>query len=1037
MGLIQLHSHSEYSFLSSTLTIPELVSFYADQGFRACALTDTLSTYGFYQWTKLSEKKGIKPVYGIELFVRGVSGKGRYPIVLIALHNQGLKNLFKLNHLSHQNYKTAGTFTLPFDILTEHHDGLAILVEAEILHHKEIISSTYKTIERYQELFQDNFFIEMNYTGEKKVPLLKEMVQIVESYGLQALATSEARYPTHDKKAFDYLLELRQKNYGEDERGRPIDPSFDYTLKTRDEWLVHFKNHPQYLQNAERLLERIDARLDDQGLKVPVHHEKQGSLKNLLDKKLTRKTKDQSQKTALIYEKRLSNELKDLELCGQKDLIYWLVELHRFLKHREIPHDFSRGRVSASLVVNLLGITRLDPVAEGLYYRQFIACGAVLPDIVLDICWKRKDELYRYLESKYSPQNAVHAADIVRLKPKTLIKQLSRLFKLNREKYNQLMGFVSLSKNIPLEDLLKSDARFFALYVRDPEIHELLNIALRLEGLASHANSSSNTIVVIPGGAMNNATIGYSRRGEAFVHLCEQDLEDSTFLRIKLNGMRFLTILSDSQKRTAQQVNYHDKSVYELIGRGATVGIYHLEYAGIRDSLRACKPSDQNELTALIALYRPGPIQKGLLEFFVKQKTVSTATTPTLDEDKRLAEIRDPFTAKTNGILLYQEQVLKLLLELGKLTWEQAERFYKALIRHKNNILLEMKDKFVEGCLENALSPEEAVQVFGWILSYGGDTISTAGALVNSRFAYEGAFYKAYYPVEFYLSLLNNNIGDVSRLNRYLMDLRYYFKDAPFEILPVDINQSGLLFKRQKNGIRGGLYLVKFVSASFARAIVRERKLHGAYKDIMDFAARLKDQGLTSKALEFLVKAGAFDFNGINRKRLLTLVHDIIRHLAKISRNYESGLFQLEEVLPNIDFFMKTHVDEPKDSLDELFRLEYEATDLYLTRHPLDRIRDSLKNYNVDQVEDLGQLNYAVIIGFVVRLMVVQTKNGRTMATAQVADDTGLADAVIFPSVYQQYGSILHQGKIYLLKGKVSGQKILIEQIFLFDEAAR
>jgi DNA polymerase-3 subunit alpha len=1017
MGLINFHNHSEYSFLSSLLRVDELVGFSAFHRFEGCALTDTLSTFGYFSLAKYCERENLKPVFGIEIFVKGVDGRGHYPIILIALDNAGLENIFSLNTLAQKHYYREKAYTLEFETLAEYSKGLAVLVEKELYAHINSPASMERIIECYEEAFPGSFYIEVNYTGEIKVPILKEIVNRIENYSMRGIASCESRYFLEDRFAFDFLNDYRKKSL-DNEKGQNIPVDWNYSVRKEEDFYRIFKNHPLYIENAQNLFSRIDANLEIKSFKLPVLFDSSFSrLKELCRKKLLNlKTGD----SLALYEKRLEYELGVIQNLGLSDYFLLTFDIARFMRLKKIPYGFGRGSSVASLILFLLGVTKVDPVENRLIFERFLNPGRKqMPDIDLDVCWKKRKFVFSYIASKYGEKNIAHLSNINRFMARSVIREIAKSYRLNKAKLAKILSSIPMYRAVSIEKFFRSDPKLNILYAEDPEIKEFLDIVMKIEGQASHSSLHAGGIIVVPDGIRKYASLEYSNKGELAAQLTKDDLENTGFIKMDILGLRFTTIIDETMRLAGiKEIDFNNQEAFQLLGSSDTIGVFQLESPGMRGLLKNIKPLSIRSLSDVIALYRPGPMKSGMMEQYIKRHNSPA--------DRAISKEAAEITKETYGLFIYQEQILRLAVEVAGMDWGEADSLRKALSSKSNSLILSLKNRFLEGCIKNNVDEEYAQRLFGILVDFGAYSFNQAHSLAYAYTAYTGAYLKANFPLEFYLSSLNNNIGFVSRLNRYIMDMRYH----SLGILPISINHSKTLFFRQsENALRAGFALVKYVGANLAKKIVKEREQNGEYQNLLDFYFRMKDKGLHNKAAECLIKAGAFDDLCFSRRALLSALPEIAKFVSKHYKEEENALFSMREQSPDFTHFIHPEENAPQE--DKMI-LEFEATDIFLSHHPLDQVKEKLIDHNSDKIEEIGQIKQGIFIGYFYRMRVIKTKNGSLMAFGQLSDDTGTAEVVFFPKVYQQFASLLKGGKILLIRGKTQEGKIIVEQAFLF-----
>ncbi len=1020
MGFINFHSHSEYSFLASLLKIDEIVQFSLSGGFEGCAVTDTLSTYGFIELSRTCLKNKIKPVFGCELFIKGSGGKGHYPVLLIALDRRGLENIYLLNSFAHKLYLSEHIYTLPQEVLFSHYEGLAVLAESEIYFNRKNKTRALKIVSLYQDVFKENFFVEVNYTGEKKVPLLKEIVDLIEANRFPALAACEARYSRYDGDAFPALNAYREKKEAGNEKGLPLDTGFDFSLKTKDDFSHYFKNHPQYLANAESLFARIEDNIIKKSFPVPHYIKSLSRLRKICERKLNAYCSDS------LYRIRLEEELGIIEKEGISDYFIFAYDIACFIKINKIPYGFGKGSLPSSLVLFLLGLTKIDPVEHGLLFELFVPPGLPFSyEIELDISRKKKGAVFSYVHSKFGKKNVSFLSVIDRWTIRSAFRAVSKYSRLDRDSAKILSSFFNRS-NFSIEEELNADSRFAFLYNENKELKECSDTVRRLDGKACQNQVQSDCFTVIPGGLEKQASLDYNAGGEPFAELTRDDGRISPFLRVVLNSNRSVAIIEETM-RTAKlkDINYNDGETYLLLSEGRTAGIFTLESPGIREFIKKAQIDSLSCLCDIITLYRKDPLTLGTASDYITRRINNL----NYGKVSPKAHETNPITWETYGLILYEEQVLRIIHEAAGVELDKSILFLQALLKKNNPAVLSFKKQFIKGCVQNGSDKEFAQRLFGILLEVGRWAVKKSHTLNYAYLAYAGAYLKTHHPLEFYLSYLNNNLDLSENLNKIIMDIRFYSWNI--NILPININKSRCLFSLENGNIRAGLYLINHLGQETARNIVRERNKNGMFKDMLDFTLRMSSFDLHEKALENLIKAGAFSESDRSVSELLSTAHSVYKFARKEEKDEENSLFERGEQIPDLEYFIRKNppADMPVNSMDE-----FEATDVFLTHDPLDRVKDVLGRYSVDETDQMQNLEKGTFIAYLFQLRAARSRRGGMTASAQICDRKGIARAVFFPSVYQRYSSILQNHTIYLMKGKINNNQLIVEQIFLFDE---
>ncbi|MCX7820834.1 MAG: DNA polymerase III subunit alpha [Brevinematales bacterium] len=1011
--LANLHTHSEYSFLSSLLGVDRIVGLSAYYGYKAVGLSDTVSTFGFFKLTRFCESENLKPLYGVELFIK-TPEKNIFPVIFYAKNNEGLKNIFKLTSYSQKNFYEIGKYALPFETIEENSNNLIVLVEEEIFYYKDDFATLKKVINRYKKIFKENFYTEVNYTGAKKVSMLKELVELINNFELRALPTCETRYHKEDKVAFDFLNSMREKSFSRNEKGKFfIGSEYDYSFKTKEEFEKIFKNHPDYIDNLKEVINSIDVCFDIKSPKTfSINYNK--PLREICFEKLNLFLKNKKNVKKESYIERLEKELKIIEEKKLEDFFLLAFDIANFLKSKSIAYGPARGSSASSLVLFLLEVTKIDPVKYDLLFERFLNPARIeLPDIDMDICWKKRNLVFNYLFEKYKNRIGL-LATIKRFFPYGLINELSKHFKISKEKMRTIKRFFPKRIHFSLIELLEKNEKLLMLYSTDNEIREFIDILIKIEGLPHHSSVHSGGIVITPGELNNFFSFEFSRSGETIIQVTKDDIEQTGFIKIDILGLRYVSIINETMRKLKlTKINLNDRKTFDLLSEADTIGVFQLESYGMRELLKNIKPDSINILSDVIALYRPGPLISGMTDEYCKRRKTNFKYEAKRELDQILKD--------TNGIFIYQEQILNLVTKIASFDWDKADKFRKALSDKKVDIIVSMKEDFIKGCNRNNISEDEAKRLFSIIVDFGSYSFNKAHSISYAYNAYLCAYLKAHYPFEYFISLLNNHIGFNSKLQRYI----YEAKEKNIEFLKPDINRSHLFFKKEDGKIRCGLLIIKYLGLNHAKKIISERK-NGDFKDLFDFCYRLRKEGINVRTIEYLIMAGCFDFCGISRQSLIEILPKITEKISKIYSEEEKGaieLFSIKEEM-SIENFI-TYPTKKESDMDRE-QMEFKATDLHISQHPL---LEKVKNLQLDKIEYLSNLKFAFVAG-VVEKVKWNEKNGKRFASLIISDETGSIRAYIYENCLINFGVAISTGESYLFKGRVNNSCFFIDEIY-------
>lgn len=740
-------------------------------------------------------------------------------------------------------------------------------------------------------------------------------------------------------------------------------------------------------------------------------------LRSVCIKKMNKKEMNES------YSKRLDEELNLISSTGMADYFLFQYDIARYMKSKNIPFLFKNA--SSSFVLYLLGIHPIDPVEHHLLFQNYLGTNKTsIPIIDLDLSFRKSKALNNYFNLRYGKNKFFQLASIDRFSYLSYLKENKLFIKLDPYQRKTLIRSISQRGKLSIKDSFNITPEYHSIVQTKPEIKQWLNASMQLEGSLLGFNAHSSGWTFIPDGINKIASHSQTIDGEIIAHIPYEDIREIGIIKFDIHKDRYTSIIHDIMQRVKiRRIPPNNKNAFQLFQNGNTTGISHFESSGIRQILKAIKPYKLEDLALIIAMYRPGPLKSGLLEEYLQKET---------ENHNNNDALLNLYAKESRGLLLYREQIIELIHFTANVAWGKAESICKAITDKNTSLILSFKDEFVERCEGNNINPKLARNLFGIIVDKGQFSFSKTAAITYAHNAYLLAYLKYHYPVHFYLSSLNYNFNSHLQINKIIMDIRFHYSTINTKILPIDINKSRVLFSKEHDNIRGGLAFVKHIGISTAKEIVNERNRHGQFKNLLDFMIRTKDHNLTIKSIDFLIKAGAFDHIEISRDLLLAVAQDIYHSLIKTNKEQSTTLFVIQEQLPDFEHYIKKHETSP--TLHNNYYYETEATDLFLTHHPLDQHLDYLKQHQYDKIELMDNLEYGTFVIYLYQFRIIQTKNGHEMATGFASDRTGSADIIFYPFIYKKFSGILKNDHIYVVKGKIENNKINAEQVFLLSE---
>ncbi len=1037
MDFVHLHLHTDYSILDGACRIPVLVKKLKEFGMRGAAITDHGNMFGAIQFYQELTANNLKPIIGMEAYlvpdrhrkgerkVRNVSGDdvrvSGYHLVLLAMNERGYKNLMALTtkaYLEGFYYKPK----VDYELLEEHREGLIALTgclagEIPYLIIKGDLQAVENRLKWYLDVYgKDNLYLELQYHGlPEQVKVNRYLIELAKRYGLKLVITNDVHYISRDDAfAHEVLLAIQTGSKLSDPKRFKFRTQ-EYYLKTYDEMLRTFGDDLKFaLHNTVEILERSELKLElNQRHYLPKYPDLPPNLssaeylRKLCYENLP-KYYDPSDPEVL---QRLESELKVIEDMGFPDYFLIVWDFINWARSKGIPVGPGRGSVGGSLVAYLLGITRIDPLRYGLIFERFLNPGRKsLPDIDTDFCFERRDEVIDYVRKRYGEDKVAHIGTFGTMKSRAAIRDVCRVLG-----YSYSLAD-SLAKRIPqnssLEEALENDEELRRAFETDEKIRKALQIAMKLEGIVRNTSVHAAGVVI-----STEPLVEFTPLHKAQETIATQyemnSLEAIGLLKMDFLGLRTLTVIHDALRAIKETYGVEiswdnlpldDPKTYKLLSEGRTVGVFQLESKGMRRILVRLKPNSIDDLIALIALYRPGPLQSGLVDVYIKNKANP-------ENIEYLHPDLEPILKETYGIILYQEQVMRIASKFAGFTLAEADDLRKAMGKKKVELMLKYREKFIEGSVANGYPRELAEKLYDIIEKFAGYGFNKSHSTAYAYISYMTAYLKANYPKEYMASLLTSVRNNPDKLKVFLKECR----DMGITVLPPDINRSGVYFKVEGNSIRFGLAGIKNVGESVAEQIVANRRTE--FRSFEEFIENMPKSVTNKRVLESLILAGAFDSIEPNRKALLKRLERGVKRDRKLSLS----LFQTKGGTnpsgnDNLSTEGSQNLPESGIDRDELLKLEREYLGIYLSGHPIDSVRPEFREatVSIDNLADLNNGDRLMVIG--VLTSVSYSKSGKRVVLT-LEDDTGELEVLAFTDRIKM--DVLELGKLVAVEGKL------------------
>ncbi|MDO8557965.1 MAG: DNA polymerase III subunit alpha [bacterium] len=1077
MKFVHLHVHSHYSLLDGLSKIDELVVRAKELGMEALALTDHGAMYGIIEFYQKAKKAGIKPIIGQEFYVtagsmhdkRAKIDDQRYHLTVLAKNNIGYKNLIKLSTVAHlEGFYYKPRIDRP--TLAKHSEGLIGLsgcLNGEIP--KALLSGDLERArslaKEYQHIFgKENFYLEIQrHSNMKELETVNPgLEKLSGELGIPLVATCDSHYLRSDDRETQDVLVCIQTNQSLAKEERLTMKDNDYSLKSPAEMFELFGDMPQAIENTVRIAEQcnVEIELGKSQLPhftVPEGYETNSYLEMLCQRGLEKRYGISAPEKRELSEKereivsRLEYELGVIEKTGFGSYFLIVQDFVNWAKNQGIVVGPGRGSAAGSIVSYLLNITNLDPIAHELLFERFLNPERIsMPDIDLDFADTRRDEVLDYVTQKYGADHVAQIITFGTMAARAAIRDAGRALGYNYGLCDRIAKLIPAMTDF--KKTMDSVDEFRQLYNTDPEVKRLVNVARKLEGVARHASTHACGVVIskdpltdsVP---LQQATNGETLDGEKVKTIVTQYEmhavgEDGIgLLKMDFLGLMNLTTIEEALKLIRENhgldlnidtLELNDKKTFELFRRARTVGVFQFESQGMQRYMKDLRPTQFEDLVAMVALFRPGPME--LIPSYIKRK----------HGEERITYLHpklEPILKNTYGVIVYQEQVMDMATNLAGLTKGEGYLLIKAVGKKIKSLLDEQKDKFISGCRKNGVPAETANRVWELIEPFARYGFNKAHSACYALTGYRTGYLKANYPKEFMTALLNSEYGDVERISVLIEECR----EMHIPVLPPDINESGIKFSVVQNesgsgqeysalpqenhinkkvdsggAIRFGLSAIKNVGDNVVRVIVEERKRNGIFTSLQNLLDRIDSKDLNKKSLEALMKAGAFDSLGEDRGTLLASVETMLKYVRETKKVRESAQASLfGGASTGISFSLRLEKAEPASKSDKL-AWEKELLGLYVSQHPLDDFRDALHKTTMPLHElESAQGRIVTVGGMLTRLKKIITKTGKPMYFGELEDHTGKAEVVLFPTILEKYGALLKEDAILIMNGRV------------------
>ena len=1083
MAFAHLHVHTEYSLLDGSNKIKEYVARVKALGMNSAAITDHGVMYGVIDFYRAAREAGINPILGCEVYVAPNSrfdkeltgGEDRYyHLVLLAENNTGYANLMKIVSKGF----TEGYYYKPrvdMEVLTQYHEGIIALsacLAGEVQRYitKGLIDEAEKTALKYENCFgKGNFFLELQDHGlAEQKHVNTELLKMSRKLDIPLVATNDVHYTyAEDTDSHDILLCLQTgKKLADEDRMRY--EGGQYYVKSEEEMKGLFPYAWEAVENTQRIADRCHVEIEFGVTKLPKYEVPEGYdswtyLNKLCNDGLTERYGDEKQpagETGQTLRERLDYELGVIKTMGYVDYFLIVWDFINYARTHGIPVGPGRGSAAGSIVSYCLKITNIDPIRYNLLFERFLNPERVsMPDIDIDFCFERRQEVIEYVGRKYGSDKVVQIVTFGTLAAKGVIRDVGRVMDLPYAFVDSIAKMIPNELNITINRALELNPEFRKLYEQDEQVHHLIDMCKRLEGLPRHTSMHAAGVVICQKSADEFVPLSRGSDGSIVTQFTMTTLEELGLLKMDFLGLRTLTVIHDAvdfiEKTTGKHIDvdhldYNDPKVLSSIGTGKTDGVFQLESAGMKSFMKELRPQNLEDIIAGISLYRPGPMD--FIPKYIKGKNSHGDVTYSCPQ---LVPILEP----TYGCIVYQEQVMQIVRDLGGYTLGRSDLVRRAMSKKKQSVMEKERANFiygnmeegVPGCISKGISEETAGKIYDEMMDFAKYAFNKSHAACYAVVAYQTAYLKYYYPVEFMAALMTSVIDNPKKVSEYILTCR----SMGITLLPPDINEGEAGFSVSGNCIRYALTAIKSVGRPVIESVVQERKARGKFTNLKDFITRMADKDMNKKAMENFIKAGALDSLGGTRKQFMSVYVQILDRVVKDKRNNMAGqmtLFDIVSEEEKSDFDIKMpNVGEY--SKEMLLAFEKEVLGIYISGHPMEEYQElwnKLKTNTTNdfvQDEETGSVQVrdqaeVVVGGMIAEKTIKYTKNDQVMAFLNLEDLVGNVEIVVFPKVYERYSSLLTEDAKIFVKGRAALEedkdgKILCDQIVTFEEAAQ
>ena len=1068
-GFTHLHVHTQYSLLDGAIRLPDMLAKCKELGMDSVAITDHGAMYGALEFFLKAKAKGIKPIVGCEFYIAPGHRTERNPtaptkafhLVLLAMNYTGYLNLMKLAGIA----QFEGFYAKPridMEVLREHNEGLICLsacLHGEIpwfaVHKGQ--AEAQKKAKEYQDIFGDRLYLELQDNSiPQQTVVNNSLKEIAKELGIKLVATNDCHYLNKkDAHAHEVLLCIQFGKTITDPKHFSF-PSDTFYFKSADEMRESFKDCPEAISNTQEIADRCNLEIDLDDYHFPVFPVPEGETletvfisacwDGLKERFAAMRTAGTfSKEIEKQYNERLEYELGIINSMGFPGYFLIVADFINWALDHDIPVGPGRGSGAGSLAAYAMRITNIDPIPYGLIFERFLNPERVsMPDFDIDFCQYRRGEVIEYVRQKYG--GAAHVAQIITygsMKAKGAIRDVGRALDIPFGEVDKIAKLIPDALKMTIDKALDEEPRLVDAINKDPRMAELIEIAQTLEGLARHTSTHAAGVVVSPKPMVEYLPTCKGKDGETLTQYDMKHTEMTGLIKFDFLGLKTLTVIDNALKHIYSDIGTEldinaipmdDLKTYKLLCDGDALGVFQLESSGMRELLVKMAPEQFTDLIALVALYRPGPLDSGMVDDFVETKHGrATANYP-------LPELK-PILEETYGVIVYQEQVMKISSVLAGYSLGDADILRRAMGKKIVEVMDEEKVKFMAGAEKKNVDLKKAEYVFDLMAKFAGYGFNKSHSAAYALISYQTAYLKAHYPSQFMAALLSCDMHNTDKIVLYINECR----EHDIEVRPPDINESLIDFSVHDDRVRFGMAAVKNVGKAALHSIIEEREAGGRYKSLEDFCNRVDSRKVNSRVIESLIKSGSFDSVGCKRSQLMAVVDQAMDKAKAVQRDKQSGQMSLFALAPETDTSDKSAItlpDIPEWAERERLTKEKETVGFYISGHPLDEDIFEIKTIadtDIAGLADFGEDQPVRIGGLIRSCKQLKSKRGDLMAFVTVEDLLNAVEVIVFPDTFSRCYHLLNSTETLVIQGTVQnderGPKIIAESIELLPDA--